>query len=145
VSNDIARRLAVTQGSIDRSVPAKPTRRTLPANAKFHALLGEWAARSGQDATTLKHRVKDHLHEYTDAQVPNDPLTDNLLELVARVFLALGVPDLMRVLPSSRSVRFYHTSARWTKQKMAAAIDTIYLLAGQEGVVLDTSNWDRTA
>ena len=141
--NDLARRRDITQASIDR--PTTPVRRTLPQNARFHALLGDWAQRSGQSAPELKNRVKDFMGEFTDVEVPNDPLTDRLLDMFARLLLALGKPDLMRVLPSARSVRFYHTSRKWPKDKMARAMDAVFLLAGQEGVALDISTWDRTA
>ncbi len=117
-------------------------RRSPPQNSRFHAMLGEWAGKSGQDAAMLKRRVKDALHEYTDLELPNDPLTDRLLDAFARILLALGKPDLMWILPETRSVRFYHTSAKWSKERMAEAISTVDLMAAEEGVLLGpVDNW----
>lgn len=113
------------------STSRKP--RTLDQNSAFHARIGEWAGKSGQHATELKQLVKAHLGEFTDVPLPNDPLTDKLLAVFARVLLALGRPDLMSVLPATRSVRFYHTSAKWTKDRMRQAIETVDMLAGIQG------------
>ena len=106
------------------------------ANARFHAMLGDWAKQSGQHSDTLKRRVKDHLGAFTDIEIPNDARMDKLLVLLSQVFLALGKPDLMWVLPDRRSIRLYHTSAKWSREFMARATDTVYLMAAEEGVAL---------
>ena len=114
----------------------KRERRTLPQNASFHARLGEWATKSGQSAVELKRRVKVHMGEFLDVEVPNDPLVDRLLELVAQALVAAGKPDLMWVLPSTRSVRFFFSSAKWPKDKMRLAIETVDMMAAGEGYTL---------
>ena len=117
-------------------------RRTLQANSAFHARLGEWAGKSGQDAASLKRRVKTHLGEYTDLPLPNDPLTDQLLGAFAKILVALGRPDLMWVLPDTRCVRFFHTSSKFSPERMREAIDTVDLLAAEEGYTLGpTDHW----
>ena len=117
-------------------------RRTIDQNSKFHALLGDWASQSGQDATALKRRVKDSLHAYTDLELPDDELTERLLAAFAKILVALGKPDLMWILPDRRCVRLYHTSAKWSKEQMARAISTVELMAAEEGVTVGLAeNW----
>lgn len=115
--------------------------RTDNQNKRFHAMLGDWAGASGQDASVLKRRVKDHLHAYSDIDLPNDARTDELLRAFSMILRALGKHDMMWILPESRCVRFYHTSAKWSPEKMQQAIDTVCLMAGEEGVSLDHGNW----
>ena len=120
----------------------KPKRRSLSANARFHAMLSEWASKSGQDSLTLKRRIKDSMGAFTDVPVPNDPLTDRLLEMFARVLLALGHADLMLVLPSTRCVRLYWTSAKFTPEQMNLAMMTLDTMAADEGITLGPAdNW----
>lgn len=121
-------------------------RRTLSQNAAFHARLSDWALKSGQHKDTLKRRVKDHIGQFTDVALPADPATDHLLDMLAKVFVALGKPDLMWVLPDRRSLRLYHTSAKWTKDTMRWAMDTVDIMAADEGITLtDPGNWKDAA
>jgi hypothetical protein len=119
-------------------------RRTRKQNDRFNAMLNEWASKSGQDAASLKRRVKDHLGAHHDFELPNDPMTEQILVAFSNVLLALGKPDLMWVMPDRRCVRMYHTSSKWTKEQMRHAIDTVDLMAAEEGVVLGRAdNWQE--
>lgn len=130
------------QGVGDSEVEVK--RRTLNQNDRFHAMLGEWAGKSGQSTDLLKRRVKDYLGAYTDLDLPDDPMTERLLAAFGKILVALGKPDLMWILPDRRCVRLYHTSAKWTKEQMRHAIDTVDLMAAEEGVVLGSAdNWQE--
>ena len=144
--NDIDRRRNITQASIDASgrAPAKAARRSLTQNAKFYAVLGEWAQRTGQDAERLKRRVKRHMGACVKLPVIS-PLELQAFASIARALKAMGHDGVIRMLPDEGAVVIYQSSGNWDKPTMARAIESIYLLAAEEGVTLDISTWDRTA
>ena len=113
----------------------RTARRTLDQNAKFHSMLGEWAQRSGQDAERLKRRVKRHMGACMKLPILNDEYRQ-AFATIARAMKAMGHDEAIRLLPDGGSVVVYQSSAGWDRPTMARAIETVDLLAGEEGYTL---------
>ena len=115
--------------------------RSLSQNARFHASLSEWATLTGQDAAALKRRVKRSMGAYTDLPLYDDAWRA-AIKALATVLHAMGWSDLLRMLPDGRAVRIYESSTRWDKARMALAIETVHMLASEEGHTLGPKdNW----
>lgn len=115
--------------------PAPKVRRTPEQNARFHAMLSEWAQRSGQDAARLKRRVKRHMGACVKLPFNNDDYKQ-AFATIAQAFKAMGHDDVLRLLPTEGAAIVYQSSANWDKATMARAISTVDLLAGEEGYTL---------
>lgn len=87
-------------------------KRSLEANAAFHAMLGEIASATGEDVESLKWRIKDQMGTYRERVIE-------------------GV-----------TVRIYDSSARWGKKRMAEALLRVEQMAAERGVALiDRGTW----
>jgi hypothetical protein len=107
-----AMRAAVEREPTEVVIATYEPKRSLEANAAFHAMLGEIASATGEDAEDLKWAIKDSLAEYRERVIE-------------------GV-----------TVRVYNSSAKWGKRKMAEALLRVEQMAAERGVTLtDRGTW----
>jgi hypothetical protein len=104
-------------------------------------MLGDWASISGQDSERLKRRVKRHLGAFQKV-VATTPLELRAIQAIAKALTAMGHGDLIRLLPEGGAVIVYQSSADWSVDMMRRAIETVDMMAAEEGHTLtDRGTW----